>query len=366
MSGNLTSQEYSKIHSIYYATALSLVDDLDQTAYGDLDTGFNVVGRSKNEQREALTVLSEIIADEIGGPSLDLYGEEDRNIIYESDDLMVAKPGSYEFEFGDHKVKIGDQAVKKWNVLYQLSQGDSLRDAVNENFSGSSPLSSQNMSDWEEKMLDENGRLPEKYRSGLETVLRQLHEDDKISVNSFSEGELNLDAIRRPYARPGIIDAVRSHDSNFFDSSILNSRRSNWKIGQHMSDLVTLGVLESRGSKYAVADKENLEAVDSHVREVYEDIILDTLEEFDTDQVVKDIGGKGLVTVEKNDGSKKLIKRKEDDYSGQSIDFLEDLGAIDDSEGSRIILADDEDLEHIERVLSDQDIESQALLEENS
>ncbi|MFO7794018.1 MAG: hypothetical protein R6V35_03510 [Candidatus Nanohaloarchaea archaeon] len=348
----MKKQEYSKLHTIYYNVAIRLVDDLDETAYGDIDMRHITVGKSKDEQRKALSVLSEVISDEIGGPSLDLYDEDDRNILYDSENLLVAKPGNYEFEFGDHTVTIGDQAVKKWNILYDLSQGDEFRESVNQNFSGSSPLSSQNMSDWSEKIMDDEGRLKQKYRSGLEEVLERLHDSDEVNINYLSGDELNLDSIRRPYARPGIVNAVQAFDGNFFDSSFLDSRRSNWKIGQHLSDLVTMDVLESRGSKYTVQDEEALEKVESHVEEVYEDLILDTLEEFNQDQVIQDLEGRGLETFRRNDGSEKLREVKDDDYSGEVLDFLEELGAIDDSEDSRVILADDEDLEVIESVLS--------------
>ncbi len=343
----MKKQDYAKLLTVYTGAASVLVEDLEDTPYGDIDIGLNSqIKAKKYEQREALSVLSGIIADEIGGPELDLFDEEDRNIIYDSEKLKVSKPSNYILEFDGNPLKIGEQSRKKWEVLQRLSDGESFRQAVTQIYLGNSPLSSQNMAAWEDEVINEEGKLPEEYRPELREALYALEESGDIQIHQETEG-IDFEALRSPYARPGIISAVKDNQDNHFDSKSLESRRSNWKIGQLLGDLERADVIESRGSKYFISRKEALDSLEDHVKNLYTQEILEAAEETGTEPEI----GRDLKVSERNSGEKHLTQNFEDDYRPELIELLRTLGALE--QDSRRLLADDEDLEIIEEVLTE-------------
>jgi len=179
---SLNKQEVMQLHEWYYDIAQGLGAEIEGTEYDELGTRPNYIHKKKSDHKKSLKALSDIVAENLGGVeplNQDLlHPDEEAEVLYSSGDVKLLDDSIYVLKIGDVELDIGKQAEKKWQVLYDLTQGRETRESVRQRYENNSVSSSSSLKVMSQKL--QNRGLPENYQQDLYNVLKDLSEDRDI------------------------------------------------------------------------------------------------------------------------------------------------------------------------------------------
>jgi hypothetical protein len=167
-------------------------------------------------------------------------------------------------------------------------------------------------------------------------------------------------------ARPSTIEAMMRYDGGPFRARQLSTRRDPSSIGDLLTYLSEEGYLEvvvdTQNTKYSWAEevKDELEnptqgqeilgELMSDAKARWTKIYQDAIECYDREKLIEDLP-EGLNIDESNSGQLKLFERRDHRLHSETLEYLEDIGIIDDTE-KRNVKLDHIDIQMLENYFS--------------
>jgi len=184
--------------------------------------------------------------------------------------------------------------------------------------------------------------------------------------------EFDFDEVRnkKSYAL-GIVTALNRCSYEEVTAGKLDTRRANSRVGKVLSSLSEQGFLTeldkgSRAATYTTNYSKNdgtLEKVIDSIEETYEQTISDALTQINEDVVISELlESPGFNVSETNNESSKLLNYRNNDYSIDTLTFLDEIEIIkgrnvdpmtQEEEWNRQIIGDQDDIDYVLNILED-------------